>query len=142
MLHAVPWEPAHMLILETNGFENPKLKTDLAAVLVAGRGYALSMFDASYLICIVGYVHVFEQNVEVFLIPSVFVKDRPVTVVRECIRFLQSLEKQFRRIQTLAVANDEHDDWMRALGFINEGTLVKYTDAGLDYRQWARVRHE
>lgn len=134
------FEPGHFDILETNGMENPKLRTDLPSLITDGSGQAVSMFDREgRLILIGGFVHIFRKTVEVFIIPSIYIREHPVTVIRECNRFLDQLEFQYHRIQTLARADVAHDEWMMALRFVCEGTLIKYTDEGVNYRMWARV---
>lgn len=141
MFQTVPFEPTHLEVMAMRAFELKHLNREqLFAIQERGKMTTL-IDDAGRIIMIVGYYFIFTKVIEVFVIPSIYMPEYPITVIREVRRFIKVLlAKPVHRVQTLAAADDQTDKWMERLGFTLEGTLAKYTDEGLDYRQWSIVK--
>ena len=143
MFTAIEFKPWHFDAMHMREFERARV-TKESIVLAASRGSAQTVIDdTDQIIAVIGFYHIFNSVIEVFMVPSIYVSRYGFQFVRLMRRYLDSLEKSMpiHRIQTLALAGID-DKWMAVLGFRFEGTLAKYTDDGLDFRMWARVKHE
>lgn len=48
-------------------------------------------------------------------------------------------EHKLRRIETLAIDDDEHNNWMERMGFTCDGTKLMYGLNGEDFNMWSRL---
>lgn len=79
---------------------------------------------------------------EGFIIPSVTAIQRPKLLVETSRRWVQWLERTMwcHRIQTHTLPLKRMDRWMRALGFLYENQVKRYSETGQDYKLWSREK--
>lgn len=136
-----PFEIEHLDHLKLREFDHGNIsKADIETVSKSSEMFTIFVDDE--VTALVGYMKKWEGVYEVFVFPGEQTNKYPVLYVYKIRRFLNLITRDFgmRRIQTISPANEESDRWMRALGFVCEGTLVGYTAGGVDCRQWARLR--
>lgn len=139
-MKAINFQPFHFDAIEMREFERGRV-SQKQLLSVTQRGECVTIVDDDdRILAIIGFYHIFDCVVEVYMIPSIYIKGCGFQFVRLMRQYMTTLERltPVHRIQTLA--RDCEDRWMRALGFHCEGTLAKYTDDGLDFRMWARVK--
>lgn len=121
-----PWEQAHI------NYEK--------VLATAQVGMFWTLRTDGVILAIVGFVELWQGVYEVIVYPSVHTHKRPVDYVFRIRRYLNAIARGFhmRRQQTVSLADEPTDRWMRALGFQLEGTLKAYTIEGRDCRLWAR----
>lgn len=90
-------------------------------------------------IAVFGFCALWKGVIDVFVIPSVDVPKHPIAFIKAAKQKLSEYTPVVRRMQTKSRADCSTDRWMQAMGFTCEGTMVGYTEAGADYRIWARV---
>ena len=79
---------------------------------------------------------------EVWIIPSIYVKDHGVVFAKHVKRWLQKIEEVYKvhRIQVTALDDPFHDRWIEFFGFKSEGVLKKYSRLKQNYKMWARTK--
>ena len=87
-----------------------------------------------------GVLPFFNGNGELWLIPSIYVKDYRVTFVKVIKEWIEDVAHNLalRRLQSNCIDDELHGSWMAHMGFQREGTLRKYHD-GMDYAVWGRL---
>lgn len=98
------------------------------------------IYDGRILFC-AGYFFLWPGVIEVWMIPSIYVKDYPVVFYRTVTRYLKRLETDLKchRVQTTSYADEFHAKWMDRLGFHSEGVMKKFTHDKRDLCLYARV---
>lgn len=137
MSRLVPFKPDHLDIFDMRSHEAGNM--DVAYLL--GVPNAFSLICAGRIVAVIGYYELWKGVLDVFVVPSIHVpqhKKSLVKLVRGALNRLWT-DLGLHRIQTSSLADEETDRWMRHLGFHCEGTMVRYTKDGLDYRMWART---
>jgi hypothetical protein len=91
------------------------------------------------ILCCFGFITRVPGVVEVWLFPSIYVRDHSIVFVREINGYIESTAQvlNWHRVQTLTPDNLLHRKWMRILGFVEEGTMRKYHEKK-DYIMSAR----
>jgi hypothetical protein len=77
---------------------------------------------------------------ELWLIPSIYLKEHGITYLRFVRDWLDDVVKSFNltRMQTASIDDDLHNKYMQFLGFEKEGKMKQYA-LGKDYCSWGRV---
>lgn len=103
--------------------KNLPLRSECVTIIIDGR-----------LIACMGYWSPFDGTAEVWLIPSIYVKEYRFAFVRIVENYLKVLADTFKwsRIQTVTRTDLFHRRWMKALKFEEEGIMRKYFQ-GEDY---------
>lgn len=91
-------------------------------------------------VCCGGIIPFGNGNAEIWLIPSIYVKDYKVLFCKELGKWLFGLrtDLSLNRMQTSCIDDATHTNWMEYLGFTKEGTMRRYFN-GVDYNMWGKV---
>lgn len=132
----VPFKMAHLDIIEIREHEQQILDLNKLNI-IADMGNCFTFICDGRIITVYGFYFDMPGVLQVFLIPSIYVKQYAKTFlkyIKSTIQIPKVLEAH--RVQTISRANEETDRWMEYLGFVCEGTLINYI-MGEDYRMWA-----
>lgn len=88
----------------------------------------MTLIEDGRVLCCFGYITLIPGVAEVWLFPSVYVRDHSVSFVREVKGYIESTAQvmKWHRVQTLTQNINQHRKWMDVLGFEEEGTMKKY----------------
>ncbi len=90
-----------------------------------------------------GWLPIWPQVYEVWVIPSIHVSRYPAVFLRTVRGYVDGMFRThpIRRMQSPAIADRHHDRWMQHLGFVNETPhgMAGYGDDGTTYNMWART---
>ncbi len=77
---------------------------------------------------------------EIWLLPSVYLPQKPLLLARETRKWLEGIREDLglERMETLCISDTLHDRWMTFLQFECEGVKRKYYK-GKDYKMWGRI---
>ena len=137
-----PFRMAHLDIFKV--VESHKAECKAATTLFSGLAdrhqLATHMIDGR-IIYIAGYFQVLPGVLEVFMHPSIYLKDHKFAVIRYVRWWLDHMarEHKARRIQTWGMTNPESDKWLRSLGFVEEGVLNSYLLDGSPVKIWGKL---
>jgi len=98
------------------------------------------LHDGRVIFC-AGYVQLWPGVIEVWMIPSIYVKTITLSFCKLLKAYVNDIMEKHNchRLQTTAPNDAEHDKWMKFLGFEKEGVLRKYTYSYEDYSMHAKV---
>lgn len=141
----LPFAPAHLDLLELRDVEieqhklDPMMDAKLEKLAASGTGGTL-VYDGR-VVAIIGYWVMWPGVIEVWAFPSKYVKQYATVYLKTAKRYVAELEKNFNphRLQTTAIADPLHDEWMKFLGFKCDGDLPQYTTNKLDCRLWSKT---
>lgn len=143
-IHRKPFHPDHLNFLKLRlGYENllalEATQRALNNIPDAPQGGALSLAVDEKLIACFGFFLVLPGIAQVWLLPSIYLDEYPVTFVRVVKRYIEQTADIFgwHRVQTITEVNDQHRRWMKVLGFVEEGIMRQYLDKR-DYVMSAR----
>lgn len=93
-----------------------------------GSGESVSVICDGKIIACMGYTVLLPGVAEVWMIPSIYVKEYSMYIVRMIKRYLlvQADTFKWHRIQTVTPCDHFSRRWMEALGFEEEGIMRKY----------------
>lgn len=138
--------PDHFDLLELRHHEANSMAVDplsgTAAKNLIEVSICSTMLYNGKIICILGFYTLWPGVVNVWIFPSIYAAQHPVPFLRAARKYTQAIHDDFpcHRLQTLAIADELHRNWMKFLGFKKEGFLAKYTADQIDYEQWAIVK--
>ena len=138
MLKRVLFKVEHLEVMDVRQIElDDLLALDTVRYFLkqmSGRIDAVTWVHKGRIIACAGFFCPLPGTAEVWLIPSVYVKEVPILFVREVRSYLEVLAETFKwnRIQTVTRVDNFHRKWMKVLGFEEEGVMKKYRD-GQDY---------
>jgi hypothetical protein len=135
----IPFQPIHLKLLELRQTEHDDIGTELLEAIVSMSSCWTFIVD-DRIVLIYGFYILFDGVINVFIVPSVYLKNYPKTIVKRAREVLNDFPECIHRIQSVSPATPEADRWMLALGFVCEGTMVRYSSKGEDYRMWARIK--
>ena len=143
MIKCAVFKLAHLDLIEVSPEDAKSIDLNIGILQQANRtGGVVTVQYKGRVLYIAGHYELHEGVHEVFLIPSLYLKDHPVIAHRSVKRWIAEIirtEKQVHRLQTLSLATPERDAWMRSLGFVYEGTHRYYTKEGDDWSSWGIV---
>lgn len=148
-LEIVDFHPRHLDVMDMRGFEKGGafgLDDAMARVEIVAKGSiaaATFIHDGRILFC-AGFNQLWKGVIEVWMVPSVYVDQAPVTFGRTIRRYIERIEKDFKthRLQTTSYDDPFHEKWMAWLGFEKEGTLKKFTHDKKNMCVYARVQKD
>ena len=132
MIRRILFKHDHLDILNLHDEYTPLLNMDGVRFILKqlplpnADGLTLVMDDK--IVCCFGYLQLFPGVAEVWLLPSVEMRNYSLSVVREVKGYLESTAevRGWHRIQTVTRDIPQHRKWMEVLGFTEEGTLKQY----------------
>lgn len=140
-IESLPFSRSHAFMIDLRDQEKELLDARyLVAVSEMENASCATLMCDGRILAIVGFKEIWEGVVEVFVVPSKYIPYHKVAFVRRIKRYLNNLQEDLglHRMQTASLADEATDRWMQALGFVCEGTLVRYTSTQQNYRMWAR----
>jgi hypothetical protein len=136
-------KPDHFDLLELREEERTTMAHDPLSGLHAKQlieiSLATCMTYQGKLLCIMGFYEQWPGVYNVWILPSVYAVEHPLPFLRAAKRYVKNLWRDLNchRLQSNAISNRLHNDWMQFLGFTWEGTLVNYTSDMVNYCMWA-----
>ncbi len=141
-LRSRPFKEAHLDVFMVEEAHRSECYGGMKYLAHLGKSLQLGthMLDGRILY-ISGYYQVLPGVLEVFMHPSIYVKDHPITVIRDVRWWLKYMtdEHRARRLQTWGADTPESERWLTALGFVKEGVLDSYLPDGTAMLIWGRT---
>lgn len=142
-INHVPFEPGHLLLMDLRDHEK-KILGDNPATKVYGLHEgcaATTMLCEGRVVCVLGYLELWPGVWDIWIFPSVYMKDYALPISREIRRIMDNRlqNSQVHRIQSACLADPLHDRWMEFLGFQCEGVLQQYGADKQDFKMWAYI---
>ncbi len=108
---------------------------------MASMGVAMTLMWDGRIIGFTGFMNLWPGVVEVWLIPTKYVGDKPLLLVRTLKKYIEGIaeDQKLWRIQTIAIADPVHARFLECLGFQCEGTARSYVKKGQDHKYWSRI---
>ena len=132
MIKRVLFKYDHLELLDLQEEYKPMLDMDgvrfILKQLPQPNADGLTLMVDGIVVCCFGYIQLLPGVAEVWLLPSVYMRDHSISVVREVKGYLDSTAevRGWHRIQTVTRDILEHRKWMGVLGFVEEGTMKRY----------------
>lgn len=141
----LPFIPEHIPLLEFRDEELEQYELDPAMALklerLAASGTGGTVVYDGRILGFIGYWEMWPGVIEVWAFPSKYVKQYAKVYLRTVKRYVAEIEKNFspHRLQSTALADTLHDQWMTFLGFSCDGNLPQYTANKRDHRLWSKT---
>lgn len=142
----VPFDPHHVQVMDIRDFE---LKSSFALddiyerlkEVLKGPGEAGTFIYEGRILCCAGFKIIWPGVIEGWIIPSIYIKDAPVSFAKYMRRYVESVAKTFNchRFQTASPDDAFHERWMNWMGFQKEGVMRKYTHDQKNYGLYSRL---
>ena len=90
---------------------------------------------------VAGFCPMWPGVYEVWMLPSVYVRNAPMFFCRTLRRYIDRIAHDFKahRIQTTSFDDKFHERWMKFMGFEKEGTLRQFTQDKRNMCQFGRI---
>ena len=110
-------------------------------VQMSKLGGTMTILADGIIIAILGYFEKWPGVIQVYVVPSIYVRQHPKHFLKTVKLYLDRLANDFgyHRMQTESLSDDSTDKWMHILGFTCEGLLSQFSSTKEDYKMWARV---
>lgn len=141
-------KPDHFDLLELREAERVTMSHDpLSGLHVKNMievSIATCMMHQGKMLCIMGFYEHWPGVYNVWILPSVYAVEHKLVFLRAAKRYVKRLwnDLQCHRLQSNAIQDKLHNDWMAFLGFKLEGTLVNYTPDMISYDMWAITKEQ
>lgn len=135
----IPFRVEHAECMEIRGQERMTIDMLGSIAALADSICVTGIVDGRVLCC--GGVRPYGNgNAEIWLLPSIYVKQYQKTFCRELKKWLFGVRDDLSlvRMQTSCLDDASHEAWMAYLGFEKEGIMRSY-HAGQNYAMWGRV---
>jgi len=134
MIKTIPFNIEHLNLLASVDGQHLELlaldnvKYALANLPGAPKAEAVTLIVEDRILACFGFTLITPGVVDVWLFPSVYVKDNAIGFVRTVNNYLEVTSKVFgwHRAQSLTRVDSIHRKWMQTLGFVEEGVMRKY----------------
>jgi hypothetical protein len=135
----IPFKKEHLEVMTLRPHEE-RLLRDSKTLGSLVNSYAVTGILDGRVVCCGGILPFGGGNAEIWLIPSVYLKDYTLSFCRELKDWLFQAREDvdLKRLQSTCLDDELHSKWMTFLGFKDEGLRKCYYD-GVDYRSWGRV---
>jgi hypothetical protein len=146
----VPFDPHHCQVMDVRDvefqdtFQLKDVYLRLQGVkesIDRGEGEAGTFIHNGRILCCAGFRKLWPGVLEGWIIPSIWVKEAPVSFAKYMRRYLEAVASTFKahRVQTLSPDDQFHERWMKFMGFEKEGVLKNYTHRKHNYGIYARL---
>lgn len=137
--HTDTFRPSDWQEIQLRQWERDNINPD-SVLALSSYGQLFTLYLDNDILAIVGFWEKWEGVFEVYVYPSIHTNRFPIFYVKRIRRFLNMIAQshRMRRQQTISLAEDATDRWMRLLGFECEGTLRAFTARHEDCRMWVR----
>lgn len=105
-------------------------------------GHAVTIVVDEKPIAIMGFVSLAHGVCEVYTMPDKDVDKYRVAYAKEVKKYLIRLAQLpiYHRVQLIAIDDELHNRWCRFLGFVKEGTMLRYDELKRTFNMW-RFEH-
>jgi len=147
VVNVIDYELDHLFDMSINFDKYPICQnniTILAQIFQNGISRTI-LDDKEKPIAIISVMIIHEGVACVHIVPSVKAhKSKRKSFISAVLRLRSELEDiareyKLRRIETLTVDDDKHNNWMEHMGFICDGTKQMYGINGENFNMWSRL---
>lgn len=142
----IPFEMKHIDMIEAREHEATGLLQmdgirDKLASLSEHSVECGTFMAGDEIVCCAGFVRLWDGVAEIWIIPSVHVPKHVRAFARTFKDYVERIvgELGYHRVQTSCLNDKLHRRWMKWLGLVPEGVMVKFTDKKEDFCMFARV---
>lgn len=136
----IAFKVEHLEVMDLREHEQSLLSAPGRAELLERNSICFTaVIDGRVVLC-GGVTPFLVSNADIWLIPSIYVKNYAKTVLCGVKEHLEKLANQLAltRMETACINDELHTSWMTHLGFQMEGVKKNYY-MGHDYTMWGRV---
>lgn len=139
MTRLIPFKKEHLEVMDIRPHELSILSHNKHLNLLESN-ISVTAFKDGRIIACGGVVPFGNGNAEIWQIPSIYVAENVKEYVIVLRDWLWSVRRDLAltRMQTSCLDDALHNGWMKYLGFLREGTMVKYHD-GMNYALYGRT---
>lgn len=134
-----PFIPGEIHLMDLRGHEKESWTTE-DWTMYAELSQAVTVRENGRILCVAGYIPMWDGVIDVFVIPSAAPPANPLAYIRMIRIWLDNLKTslQLHRLQTISLDDPQTDKWMKVLGFKHEATLYEYRSNRLNCKIWTR----
>jgi len=134
-----PFIPQDWQEIDLRQWERENINVE-SVYAVSSYGQLFTVRQDGRILALMGFWQKWDGVWEVYVYPSIHTPKYPVFYVKRVRNLLRTIARShnMRRQQTISLADESTDRWMKALGFECEGTLKEFTPKREDCRMWAR----
>lgn len=144
-VETVAFEAKHLFEMDLRPSEQVRLEADPATLhktaCLAQYGLGATLIIDDIIVGCFGFFEMWPRVYMVWAFPSAHVERYAMVYLRTVRRYIRAIEEthQPQRLQTTTVDDDQHNRWMRFLGFTNEtpGGMPMYSVLGETFNTWA-----
>lgn len=134
MIDRIPFHVEHLNLLKSDDeYKDSLLSFDHVRAVLANlpgspKADAVTFMCDGRVFACMGFWTISPGVVEVWLFPSIYVREHPIPFVRTVTNYIDALAKTFdwHRVQTVTKMDSKHRDWMKTLGFVEEGVMKAF----------------
>ena len=142
----VPFQVEHLEVFNMRESDAKRLAMDPRTadkmIALANMHTGGTLFYDGRIVGIFGYYEMWPGVIELWAFPSVYAKRYAMIYLRSVKRYLNGIVESFKphRVQTCALADELHDEWMKFLGLECEIDILRqYSADKQDYRMWSKI---
>ena len=147
VVNVIDYELDHLFDIDINFDKYPVCQNNIAILAqIFQNGISRTILDDKEKpIAIISVMIIHEGVACVHIVPSVEAhKSKRKSFISAVLRLRSELEDiareyKLRRIETLTVDDDKHNNWMEHMGFICDGTKQMYGINGENFNMWSRL---
>ncbi len=142
MIKTIPFKAEHIECMNIRQYEMDTCLNmpyfQMAIKIWQEQNRALTMLCDGRIIAIAGYVDMWNGVCEVFVLPSIYLKEYPHAFARCVRKILKSgMFNSYNRVQLRSLDDETHNRFNKFCGFTKEAVLKKYDPFGNDMGIWA-----
>lgn len=137
----IPFKKEHLEVMEIRQHERDLLAlSEHFPTILENSTSAITGMINGRIICCGGLSITIFGSAEIWLIPSMFVIDHKIEFLKGVNEWLETMREKYniKRMQTVAVDDKLHNNYMLFLGFEKEGVMRQYA-LGKDYCAWGKL---
>lgn len=137
----IPFKKEHFEVMDMRPHERLliELSGDGGAGLEQSVCAKTGIIDGRVIACGGAIINIYGAA-DIWLIPSVYVSQHKLRFLKTVLQWLDEIRTTYNvtRMQTVALDDDLHNEYMRFIGFEKEGKMRQYA-LGHDFNMWGRV---
>ena len=136
MFKVMPFDPAHLDCMDMRGHEQDLCDRQSMKEIASHSVCKTAMYEGR-VICCWGHRDTGHGTAEVWLIPSVYLSEMPLSFFKGVKKHLDEIMAGFNRMQTHCLDDELHNRWMSFIGFHKECVLKRFWN-GADLVLWGK----
>jgi len=135
----IPFKKDHLECMDVRDHERAVLAMTTHLDVLQNSIAVTGIYDGR-VVCCGGVLPFANGNAEIWLIPSIYVREYKKVFCKELKDWLFDVRDKLAliRMQSACINDELHTEWMEYLGFTKEGVMAKYHN-GMDYAMWGRT---